>query len=471
MKNRYVLVPVLLARAAAQSPLPGTAPLTTPGDLAAQMVDGINDYLVRRSAAAPASRAKYWRRDFSSAAAYSRSIEPNREHLARIIGAVDPPLQVKALEFESSTAAAAFVGRGRGYRVEAVRWPVWEGVFAEGLLLEPDRPPVARVVALPDADWSPEALAGLSSGIPVAAQFARRLAENGCEVLVPVVLNRQDTWSGIPGVKMTNQPHREWIYRMAFEVGRHVIGYEIQKVRAAIGWFAGEREPSPPCRRRGYGEGGLLALYSAALDTRIDATLVSGYFQPREQLWKEPVYRDVWGLLREFGDAEIASMISPRALVVEASGVPQVSGPPKESQDRSGATPNGRLATPSLAEVRAEVDRARPFFQGLHFPQNCRWSRVPEAMAGRAPMRHFRFAHRSRRKEKSSHPPNRPKTWGCGRSLRPHASAIRSTGQPHAGIHPAVAARRERFWARQTHLRRKGGNPAPNFTGTTSGAR
>ena len=62
----------------------------------------------------------------------------------------------------------------------------------------------------------------------------------------------------------------------------------------------------------GYGEGGLIALYSAALDPRIQATLVSGYFQQRDGLWKEPIYRDVWGLLREFGDAEIASLIAPR---------------------------------------------------------------------------------------------------------------------------------------------------------------
>src|SRR5208337_4362698 len=128
--------------------------------------------------------------------------------------------------------------------------------------------------------------------------------------------------------------------------GRHVIGYEVQKVRAALGWFAAENMGQPvPIVVVGYGEGGLLALYSAALDTRIDAALVSGYFQPREQLWKEPIYRDVWGLLREFGDADIASMISPRALVVEASGVPQISGPPKETRERSGATPNGTLAT------------------------------------------------------------------------------------------------------------------------------
>jgi len=62
--------------------------------------------------------------------------------------------------------------------IEAVRWPVWDDVFAEGLLLEPDRLPVARAVAVPDADWSPEALAGLTSDIPAAAQFPRRLAES-----------------------------------------------------------------------------------------------------------------------------------------------------------------------------------------------------------------------------------------------------------------------------------------------------
>ena len=68
----------------------------------------------------------------------------------------------------------------------------------------------------------------------------------------------------------------------------------------------------------GYAEGGLIAFYSAALDTRIDACLVSGYFEPREGLWQEPIYRNVFGLLGEFGDAEIARyLIYPRTLVVE----------------------------------------------------------------------------------------------------------------------------------------------------------
>src|SRR5438034_8669718 len=42
------------------------------------------------------------------------------------------------------------ISAGNGYKVYAVRWPVFGGVTAEGLLLEPDTSPVARIVAIPD---------------------------------------------------------------------------------------------------------------------------------------------------------------------------------------------------------------------------------------------------------------------------------------------------------------------------------
>src|SRR5262249_37001205 len=157
-----------------------------------------------------------------------------------------------------------------------------------------------------------------------------------------------------------------WIYRMAFEVGRHIIGYEVQKVLAAVDWFSHENAlHSAPIGVAGYGEGGLLAFYSAASDSRIRAAAVSGYFQAREELWKEPVYRYVWGLWHEFGDAEIASLIAPRALIVEASRGPQVDGPPPATRDRAGATPNGRLTTPPLESVRSEIERAHGFLASL----------------------------------------------------------------------------------------------------------
>ncbi len=343
-----------------------TAPLELHGDLAAQMVEGIHHYLDRATNAAAQSRETFWNRDYRSVESYNQSVAPNRNHLRRIIGAVDQRLPAADIRFAAVNPEAVAIGAGAGYKVYAVRWPVFEGVDGEGLLLEPQTHPVGRIVAVPDADWTPEMLAGLVPGVDASAQFARRLAENGCEVLVPVLIDRADTWSGIPGIRMTNQPHREWIYRMSYEVGRHIIGYEVQKVLAAVDWFTTRNEgQSVPIGVAGYGEGGLIAVYSAALDPRIQATLVSGYFQPREELWKEPIYRDVWGLLREFGDAEIASLIAPRGLIVEASRGPHITGPPPAADGRHGAAPSGMLQDPPLDSVQAEVKRARPYFDKL----------------------------------------------------------------------------------------------------------
>ena len=356
-----------------QQLLDHTAPLKLHGDLAARMVDGIHRYLDGATAAAVASRENFWKRDYQSAERYSQSVAPNRDHLRTIIGAVDQRLPATAIRLDAANPEGPAIGSGAGYKIYALRWPVFEGVDGEGVLLEPISRPVARIVAVPDADWTPEMLAGMAPGVDAAAQYARRLAENGCEVLVPVLIDRADTWSGAPGIRMTNQPHREWIYRMAYEVGRHIVGYEVQKVLAAVDWFTKRNEErSVPIGVAGYGEGGLLALYSAALDPRIQATLVSGYFQQRTQLWKEPIYRDLWGLLREFGDAELASLIAPRALIIEASRGPRISGPPAPTQERQGATPNGELADPPLDSVRTEIERARLHFAKLESGQHLR---------------------------------------------------------------------------------------------------
>jgi dienelactone hydrolase len=334
-------------------PLPGTAALTSDSDLAMQMVDGINTWLLRETAEAQEKRsAAGWKSDAEAVA-----------RLRRIIGAVD--LRVKrpdGMNLVATTNRTSVIARGRRYRVHEVRWEVFDGVHGVGLLLEPENPPVARIVAVPDADWSPEMLVGLTPGVDAVSQAARRLAESGCLVVVPVLIDRKDTWSGIPDIRMTNLPHREWIYRMAFETGRHIIGYEVQKVLSAIDYFEHENiKLDVPIGVVGYGEGGLIALHAAAIDGRIDTTLISGHFQSREDVWKEPIYRDVWGLLREFGDAELAAMIAPRALTIEAAKGPLVV-PPPATDKRRGATPNGALNTPPLASVRSEVNRARRWF-------------------------------------------------------------------------------------------------------------
>ncbi|HEV2382763.1 MAG TPA: dienelactone hydrolase family protein [Terriglobia bacterium] len=358
----------------APSTLPGTTPLTATGDLAAEMVDGIHKHLLRATAESFENRPGLWNRDFRSARDYEESIAPQREQFRKLIGAVDRRVPQPVLQVVAATTTVPEIAGGSRFKTYTVRWTVCDSevgdyspLEGEGLLLEPLSAAVARVVAVPDADCSPEALVGLAPGVLPAAQFARRLAENGCQVIVPVLINRGDDWSGINGITMTNQPHREWIYRMAFEVGRHIIGFEVQKILAAVDWLDGKNKADLlPVGVFGYGEGGLLAFYAAALDNRIRAAAVSGYFQSRQELWKEPIYRDLWGVLLKFGDAEIAGMVAPRALIVEACAGPHVEAvPTPEKTHANSACPNGKLVTPSLEDVQAEVERARPLFAQL----------------------------------------------------------------------------------------------------------
>jgi len=337
-------------------PLEGTQPLTMQGDLAEQMVAGIDKFLMRQIDEVKSQREARWNRDFSSIDNYVKSVEPNRQKLKKIIGAVDPR-EKPVMQLLATTSQPALIGESERFKIIAVRWNVLRGVDAEGLLLEPKEKPLANVIALPDCDWTPEMLVGLAEGVPKSSQFAKILAESGCRVLVPMLLDRSDEFSGIPEVRMVNQPHREFIYRASYELGRNIMGYEVQKVLSGVDWFLNE-DDSLSIGVIGYGEGGLIAFYSSAIDIRIDLTCVSGYFQPRENLWREPIYRNIWSLLYEFGDAEIASLIAPRKLIIEHCNFPEVSGPPQPSQNRSGGAAPGIITTPSYDLVKSEFDRA-----------------------------------------------------------------------------------------------------------------
>ena len=352
--------------AAAQTVLPSTGPLETSQDLAAEMVEGIHRFLDRATRSATSERDRNWSPDFSSPDEYWRSVDANRERLRTILGVVDPRLPVDAIELVATTDRPARIAVGEGYEVLAVRWEALPGVFGEGLLLQPDSPPRARIVAIPDASWSPEALVGIQGGISNQAQFARILAENGCQVLVPTLIDRTARWTGLRGVRESNLPHREFLFRMSYELGRHVIGYEVQKVLAAIDLFESRnREHEAPIGVIGYGEGGLLALYAAALDRRISSVVVSGYFQEREGLWQETIDRTVWSLLTEFGDAKVAGLIAPRRLTIEASQGPDVPGPPAPPGPNADRAASGRLVSPPVESVRREFDRVRRIYEQL----------------------------------------------------------------------------------------------------------
>lgn len=342
------------------------------------MVDGVHTYLDRAIAASVAKRKDLWKPDFSSPEAYLKSIEPNRERLRKYLGVVDKRLPAN-LEYVGGPDQPALVAETDKYKVYAVKWAVLPGVDGEGLLLEPKGKVLVNAIGVPDADHTPEQVAGLAPGVTKEAQFARKLAEVGCRVLVPVLIDRKDDFCVNPRLgRGTNQPHREFIQRMAYEMGRTMIGFEVQKVLAAVDWFQGRLVKDgdgsgSPVRILGHGEGGRVAFYAAALDDRIGICSVNGAFGPQEGIAEQPIYRNAWGLLTEFGDAEVAAGFWPHAfesrpllfreLHINDTAAPRVEGPPAARAGRGGAAP-GKIGVPALSALEAEFKRARAMSGG-----------------------------------------------------------------------------------------------------------
>ena len=329
------------------------------------MVEGIHTLPTRELKASVERRQTHWKRDRTSKEAYDASVAANRERFRTIIGAVGERVAPVELSYVSGPDSPAKLAENDDVTIYAVRWSVYPGVDAEGLLLEPKDEIRANVIALGDCDWTPEQFTGLARGVDARFLAPYLQAERGYRVLVPTLIDRTAEFSGSPLVRMTNLPHREWIYRMAFETGRHIIGYEVDKVRAAVDWFTRPGEPKRPIEVIGYGEGGLIAFYAAAVDTRIDAaTIRLAYFGPRGGVWQEPIYRNVWALLEEFGDAEIGSLIAPRRLVIETSAGPEVAGPPAPARGGRNTAAPGVLTTTGPTDIKAEHDRMRALWPG-----------------------------------------------------------------------------------------------------------
>lgn len=343
--------------------LPGTKALTFQGDIPELIMDGAHQFIEAKLSESLTLRNNFWNRDLTSHKNYLNSIEPNRKRLMYYIGVEDkndklinysrgipdehPDVWMQIISLNNDSQLVAETSK---YSVFQVRWPVLNRVYGEGLLIRPKTSPVGTIIALPDADQTPEQLLGIEPGIELKSQYPRILAENGFQVLIPVLINRDILTIG----KNNLQTRREWLYRQAFHMGRHIIGYEVMKVMSAIDWFKKFNGKDIKIGVSGYCEGGLIAFYSAAIDQRIDVVMVSGYFNSREKVWNEPIYRNVWSLLTEFGDAEISSLIAPRTLIVEYSQVPQINN-------------KGEIITPAFEDLQFEFKRIdkllKPGFQ------------------------------------------------------------------------------------------------------------
>ncbi|MCA1963018.1 MAG: hypothetical protein LDL31_03615, partial [Prosthecobacter sp.] len=108
--------------------LPGTLLLAPEADFSAKMVAGIDKMALRLIDQSKAKR------------------QPTREKLKAALGLVDARATFAALELVGDTMTPALLHETAACRIYRVRWPVFEGVFGEGLYLQPKARPLARAI-------------------------------------------------------------------------------------------------------------------------------------------------------------------------------------------------------------------------------------------------------------------------------------------------------------------------------------
>ncbi len=347
--------------------LPGTKKLELKDPLDVVMVRGISKFAEREIQKARERRTAPWLTAKDPKAATAAA----RQRLREIIGAVDP-MTADPSPWSSASPTGmqgAFDESGELVTYSSLlRWDVTEGISGEarqytasyktpsGQEVTQQYPPIIILLVDPEQD----------SANSVEKYLPHRLARMGAVVSRIALIDRNTDYSGHPDIKQTNMTHREYVYRLGFNMGRHIIGYEVERTLAFINLVNEQRqltESDSPVILVGVGEGAVIAQYVAALaPDSVDAVILHGYFSTRENVWEEPIYRNVWKQLTEFGDAEIASLIAPTPLIIEAGKAPEIDGPPVPKPGQAKIAAPGVIDSPRLKDVRKEFERAKGYY-------------------------------------------------------------------------------------------------------------
>jgi len=296
----------------AQKNIPNTS-LLEKGDLGTKMVSDIGVWLDIKTKENHTLRNEQFLVNASKIAQDPKALEKKKQTLKSILGIIDSTNKTEDLELLETLNKPALIYENKQYKIFKIRWNVVEGLHGEGLLVEPKEKPTAQIIAIPPPDITPESFCGLTNDKTVS--MGKILADLGCRVIVPTIIDRKQGFSNnldIP--RKTNIPRREFIYRMAYEMGYQINGLEIQKLLPLINWFS-FKDPTIPLGVAGNGDGAFQALVLSFLDNRIQSSWIDGYPLNRNKTWSEPLDRNIWNYLKYFSDAELVSLSKASTLI------------------------------------------------------------------------------------------------------------------------------------------------------------
>lgn len=267
-----------------QETLPRTARWQFPADIAAEQYAELRAFYERQHETA-------YRPLAGEAAA--------RAKLRELIGAVDA--------FTVGKVDVHPQGDTEGIRVSLVEWPLsriggigptagssGSLVRQFGVLLEPAGAGRREaMIAISDSDQS-----------GAEGYFGYQMAKAGRVVYMPLFTQR----------RAFSQPwleDRQWLMRLAYQTGRHIIGAEVQQVLLAREWLAA-RENVGSVGVWGKGQGGMTALLAGALEPRLTQVVSEGYLDDEDKEWDQPEDRILWSWRRYFKNDDLKALVGAR---------------------------------------------------------------------------------------------------------------------------------------------------------------
>ncbi|TWT93735.1 alpha/beta hydrolase family protein [Stieleria varia] len=291
-----------------------TRPLQNlPEEPAAEMVAGIDRFLLQQLALTGQQRDKHWQE--------RRQWDENRQFLIQQLG-LEPQRYSPTTGFLHEDSP---VHSGDTFTATHVRWPVLGhpapqaadavGMWGEAIHLRPHAPAGRLTIVMPDADELPESwlfpLEVESDDDQHAWQnrrvYLQTLAQSGTDVIIVATVNR-----GLHQHNSATMTRREYLHRAAFELGRTLTGYEIQTIQSLLDRFADYQHKSVYAA----GESINAALMATAIDSRVDSLTVEGLIGTRANVWSEPISRQIFGLHNRFDNAHLLALIAPRKVTV-----------------------------------------------------------------------------------------------------------------------------------------------------------
>ena len=260
-------------------------------------VDEIDRLILERQRVAAEKRREYCKNIFADP-------EPYRHTLREMLGW---PLVDKAREGVPAVSSEELYECDE-YKIYRMKIEILDGVYLTGLFFELKGEGKRPLVLVQHGGWgTPEIMSGLYGESTTYNGVTERVLKKGVHVFAPqLLLWRKDRYN-VEYDRIAADARLK-------QLGSSITAVEVYGLMRILDYFE-TRDNVSDFGMVGLSYGGFYTLFTAAIDTRIKASISCSFFNTRENYyWADWTW---FGFLEKFDDSDIAALVYPRRLCIE----------------------------------------------------------------------------------------------------------------------------------------------------------